>query len=67
MKMKHVDAIQLTFKYHVKVVIPLLTMCFDQWNLIANAFAIVVIDAVKVNLEENVFNMKASIEEFFEQ
>jgi hypothetical protein len=30
------------FKYHVKVVIPLLTICSNQWNFIANAFVIVV-------------------------
>jgi hypothetical protein len=41
-------------------------MCSNQWNLIANAFGMVVIDVEKLNLEKNMFNAKASIEEFFE-
>jgi hypothetical protein len=35
-------------------------------TFIANAYATVVIDVVKLNLEENMFNVGASIEEFLE-
>ncbi len=51
--MRHENAIQLTFEYHVKVVIPLSMVCFDKLNPITNAFDITTIDVVRPDLEEN--------------
>lgn len=39
---EHGNAIQLASKSNVKVVIPLLMVCFDQLNPIANAYATIV-------------------------
>jgi hypothetical protein len=44
--MRHMNAIQLTFEYYVKVVIHLSMVCFHKSNLIANAFDITTIDVV---------------------
>jgi hypothetical protein len=54
---------QLTFEYHVKVVIPLSIVCFDKLNPIANAFDVTTIDVIGPNLEENMFVVKVSIKE----
>jgi len=61
--MKHENAIQLTFEYHVEVVIPLSMVCFDKLNLIANAFDITPIGVVGLDLEENIFGVRVSIKE----
>jgi hypothetical protein len=61
--MKHENAIQLTFEYHVEVVIPLSMVCFDKLNLIANAFDITTIGVVGLDLEENIFGARVSIKE----
>jgi len=61
--MRHGNAIQLTFEYHVEVVIPLSMVCSDKLNLIANAFDITTIDVARSNLEENMFGVRVSIKE----
>ncbi len=50
-------------KYDVKVVIPLLMVCFDQLNLIANTSIVVVVNVAGSKFEENMFGVGASIEE----
>jgi len=45
------------------VVVPLLMVCFDQLNPIANTSAIAVVDVVEPKLEENMFGVGASSEE----
>jgi len=60
---RHKNAIQLTFEYHVKVVIPLSMVCFDKLNPIANAFDITTIDVVGMDLDENMFGVRVSIKE----
>ncbi len=40
-------------------------MCFDQLNPTANA-SIAIVDVVRLDLEENMFDVRASIEEFFQ-
>jgi hypothetical protein len=57
------NAIQLTFEYHVKVVIPLPMVCFDKLNPIAKAFDITTIHVVGPDLEENMFGVRVSIKE----
>jgi len=54
----------LACKYDVKVVVLLLMVCFDQLNPIAITF-VATIDFVgpKLELEENMFSVGASIEE----
>jgi hypothetical protein len=54
------------FKYDVKVVILLLMVCIYQLNLIANTSVVVAIDVVRLDLEENVFSVGASIEKSFQ-
>jgi hypothetical protein len=61
--MRHGNAIQLTFEYHVEVVIPPSMVCFDKLNRIANAFDITTIDVVGSNFEENMFGVRVSIKE----
>jgi hypothetical protein len=51
-----------TFKYGIKIIIPLVMVCFDRLNLIVNESTITPID-VKLNLEENMFSVRALIEE----
>ncbi len=54
----------MAFKYDVKVVVPLLMVCFDQVNPIAIT-CVVVVDFARLELEfeENMFGVGASIEE----
>jgi hypothetical protein len=57
------NAIQLTFKYDVKVVVPLLMVCFHWLNPIFSTSAITTINVVGLELEKNMFGIWASIEE----
>jgi len=57
----HGDAIRLAFEYDVKVVVPLLMVCFDKLNPIANTSIVVVFDVAGPKLEENMFGVGASI------
>jgi hypothetical protein len=41
-----------TFKYDIKIVIPLVMVCINQLNPIINASTITPIDVVKLNLEK---------------
>jgi hypothetical protein len=58
-------AIRLTTKYDVIIAIPLLMVCFERLNPTAIiAFVVVVaVDVVGEEFEENMFGVKASIEE----
>jgi hypothetical protein len=53
----------LASEYDVKVVVPLLMVCFDRLNLVASTFAIATIYVARLELEENLFGVGASIEE----
>jgi hypothetical protein len=56
-------AIWLASKYDVKVVSPLLMMCFDWLNLIANAYVVTSFDVVGLyDLEKDMFSVVASLE-----
>jgi hypothetical protein len=57
------NAIQLASEYDVKVVIPLLMVCFGRLNLVVGISAIAAIDVVRLELEKNMFGVGASIEE----
>jgi hypothetical protein len=57
------NAIRLVFEYDVKVVVPLLMVCFDRLNHVARTTSIVTIDATGPELEDNMFRVGASIEE----
>jgi len=57
------NAIWLTSKYDMKVVIPFLMVCFEWLNPIVNACIIVVVDVVRLDLKENMFGAGASIKE----
>ncbi len=59
----HENAIRLAFEYDVKVVVPLLTICFDRLNPVASTFAIVAINVTWPKLEANMFRVGASIED----
>ncbi len=59
------NAIWLTFEYDVKVVVPLLMVCFDWLNLITCTFAFATIYVARPKLEENLFGVGVSIEESF--
>jgi hypothetical protein len=53
----------LASKYDVKVVVPLLMVCFDQLNPIINTFVITIIDVAEPKFEENMFGVGASTKE----
>jgi hypothetical protein len=53
----------LASEYDVKVVIPLLMVCFGRLNLVVGISAIAAIDVVRLELEKNMFGVGASIEE----
>jgi hypothetical protein len=61
----HKNAIRLTFEYDFKVVVPLLMVCFDWLNHVANTSVIASINVARPELEENMFEYGASIEESF--
>ncbi len=52
----YVNGIWLTFEYDVKVVVPLLMVCFDRLNPIATTWC------CKTRTWENMFSVQASIE-----
>jgi hypothetical protein len=55
----------LAFEYDVKVIVPLLMVCFDWLNHVTSTASIIVIDATGPKVEENMFMVGASIEESF--
>jgi hypothetical protein len=55
----------LAFEYDVKVVVPLLMVCFDKLNLVVGTSAIATIYVARSELEENLFGVEALIEESF--
>jgi len=57
------NAIRLAFEYDVKVVVPLLMVCFDQLNPIVGTSTIATIDVVGPKLEKHMFGVEASIVE----
>jgi hypothetical protein len=57
------DVIRLASEYDVKVVIPLLMVCFDKLNPITNTYVVVVVDVASPKLEKNMLGVGASIEE----
>jgi hypothetical protein len=57
------NAIRLTFKYDDKIVILLLMVCFEQLNL-SIVVVVTTTNDEKLELEENMFGMEASIEEY---
>jgi hypothetical protein len=61
----HENAIQLASEYDVKVVALLSMVCFDRLNLVVGTFAIAVIDVIRLELEENMFGVGASIEKSY--
>jgi hypothetical protein len=58
----HRNVIRLASEYDVKVVVLLLMLCFDWLNLVAGTSAISAIDVARLELEENMFGVGASIE-----
>ncbi len=59
------NAIRLAFEYDVKVVVPLLMVCFDRLNPIASTSVIVAIDATGPKLEENMFRLGLQLRNLF--
>jgi hypothetical protein len=59
------NAIRLAFEYDVKVVVPLLMVCFDWLNPIASTSVIVAIDATGSKLEENMFRLGLQLRNLF--
>jgi hypothetical protein len=57
--MGHVNVIQLTSKYDIKVVIPFLIVCFDWLNLTTNASITIVVDVARLKLEKKIFGVGA--------
>ncbi len=55
----------MAFEYDVKVVVPLLMVCFDKLNLVVGTSAIATIYVARSELEENLFGVEALIEESF--
>jgi hypothetical protein len=59
----HGIATWLVSKYHVKVVIPFLMLCFDWLNLIANAYVVTSLDVVGLDdLEKGMFGVLVTLE-----
>jgi hypothetical protein len=53
---EHGNTTWLTFEYDVKVVVPLLMVCFYNWlNLTTIVFVTSKVDVVGLELEENMF------------
>ncbi len=59
------NAFQLAYEYDVKVVVPLLMVCFDLLNADVGTSTIATIDVIRPKFEENMFGVWASIEESF--
>jgi hypothetical protein len=55
------DVIKLAFEYDAKIVFPLLMVCFE-WLNPSTIVVVIADDDVRLELEENIFGVGASIE-----